>query len=315
MGSKMIKMKFIKFLLLGFFLAGLTPQLSAQQEAMFTQYMFNGLAINPAYAGSHESLSATLLFRDQWTGLPGAPSTQTFSVHSPISNAKIALGLQVIHDKIAIFNQYGVNGSYAYRIFTEKGTLSFGLQFGFTSYNADLSALSPQDPTDPVFQGDVNKVMPSFGAGVYYYTDRFYLGLSAPQLVTNSLTEDIVEIDGDARQDRHYFLTTGYMFELSHNVKLKPNILIKAVEGAPIQMDLNANVLFSDVLWLGVSWRSLSDIDALIELQLTDQLLLGYSYDFASTTDLRRVNSGSHELMLNYRFRYSKNKVITPRYF
>lgn len=157
--------------------------------------------------------------------------------------------------------------------------------------------------------------MPSFGAGVYYYTDRFYLGLSAPQLVTNSLTEDIVEIDGDARQDRHYFLTTGYMFELSHNVKLKPNILIKAVEGAPIQMDLNANVLFSDVLWLGVSWRSLSDIDALIELQLTDQLLLGYSYDFASTTDLRRVNSGSHELMLNYRFRYSKNKVITPRYF
>lgn len=314
MSSKMIKMKFIILFVL-LLIVGLTPQLSAQQEAMFTQYMFNGLAINPAYAGSHESLSATLLFRDQWTGLPGAPSTQTFSVHSPIRNAKIALGLQVIHDKIAIFNQYGVNGSYAYRMFTDKGTLSFGLQFGFTSYNADLSALGPQDPTDPVFQGDVNKVMPSFGAGIYYYTDRFYLGLSAPQLVTNSLTEDIVEIDGDARQDRHYFLTAGHMFELSHNVKLKPNILIKAVEGAPIQMDLNANVLFSDVLWLGVSWRSLSDFDALIELQLTDQLLLGYSYDFASTTDLSRVNSGSHELMLNYRFRYAKNKVITPRYF
>ncbi len=311
----MIKMKFIKFLFLFLCIVGLTPQLRAQQEAMYTQYMFNGLALNPAYAGSHESLSATLLFRDQWTGLPGAPSTQTFSIHSPIRNAKIALGLQVIHDKIAIFNQYGVNGSYAYRIFTDKGTISLGMQLGFTSYNADLSALGPQDPTDPVFQGDVNKVMPNFGAGIYYYTDKFYLGLSAPQLVTNSLTEDVIEIDTDARQERHYFLTAGYMFELSHNVKLKPNILIKAVEGAPIQMDLNANFLFSEVLWLGVSWRSLSDFNGLVEIQLTDQLLLGYSYDFATTTDLSRINSGSHELMLNYRFRYAKNKVITPRYF
>ena len=310
-----MKTNLIKTILLpGLLLLSLTEGW-AQQEAMFTQYMFNGLALNPAYAGSHESLSATLLFRDQWTGLPQAPSTQTFAVHSPIRNAKIALGLQVIHDKLAIFEQYGVNGSYAYRIFTGKGTLSLGLQFGFTSYHADLSDLIPQDPTDPVFQSNVSKTMPNFGAGIYYYTDRFYVGLSAPQLVTNSLSDDIVEIDGDARQDRHYFLTVGHMFELSHNVKLKPNVLIKAVEGAPIQMDLNANVLFSDVLWLGVSWRSLSDFDALIELQITDQLLLGYSYDFASTTDLSRVNSGSHELMLNYRFRYAKNKVITPRYF
>jgi type IX secretion system PorP/SprF family membrane protein len=287
----------------------------AQQEAMFTQYMFNGLALNPAYAGSHESLSTTLLFRDQWTGLPQAPSTQTFSIHSPVRSAKIALGLQVIHDKLAVFEQYGVNASYAYRILTDKGTLSLGLQLGFSTYSADLSDLTTQVPNDPVFQGNVSKTMPSFGAGVYYYTDRFYIGLSAPQLVTNSLSEDVVEIDGDARQERHYFLTAGHMFPLGHNVKLKPNVLIKAVEGAPIQMDLNLNALFSEVLWLGVSWRSMSDIDALIELQLTDQLLLGYSYDFASTTDLSRVNSGSHELMLNYRFRYAKNKVVTPRYF
>lgn len=282
---------------------------------MFTQYMFNGLALNPAYAGSHESLSATLLFRDQWTGLPDAPSTQTFSVHSPVRNARIALGLQFIHDKLAVFDQYGVNAAYAYRIFTDKGTLSLGLNFGFTSYSANLTDLTTQVPNDPVFQGSVNKVMPSFGAGVYYYTDRFYIGLSAPQLVTNSLTEDVVEIDADARQERHYFLTAGHMFQLSRSVQLKPNVLIKAVEGAPVQMDLNLNALFSEVLWLGVSWRSLSDFNALIELQLTDQLLLGYSYDFAHTTDLSRINSGSHELMLNYRFRYAKNKVITPRYF
>lgn len=295
-------------------LLGLT-KVQAQQEAMFTQYMFNGLALNPAYAGSHESLSATFLLRDQWNGLPGAPSTQTFSVHSPIRNARIALGLQFIHDKLAVFDQYGVTGAYAYRIFTSKGTLSLGLQLGFTSYNAELTDLTTHVPNDPVFQGTVNKTMPSFGAGVYYYTDRFYIGLSAPQLVTNSLSEDVVEIDADARQERHYFLTAGHMFPISHNVQLKPNVLIKAVEGAPLQMDLNLNALFSEVLWLGVSWRSLSDFDALIELQITDQLLMGYSYDFATTTDLSRVNSGSHELMLNYRFRYAKNKVITPRYF
>ena len=296
-------------------LIGCSQPVWAQQEAMFTQYMFNGLALNPAYAGSHESLSATLLFRDQWTGLTGAPTTQTFSLHSPIRNAKIALGLQVIHDKITVFNQYGVNGSYAYRIFTNKGTLSFGLQVGFTSYNADLTELEPQDPTDNVFSVDVNKFMPNFGAGVYYYTDRFYIGFSVPQLITNSLDEEIIEEDSDARQDRHYFLTSGYMFELSPTVKLKPNMLLKVVEGAPIELDINANVLFAEVLWLGLSWRSMADFDAMMQVQLTDQLMLGYSYDFANTTDLRRVNSGSHELMINYRFRYAKNKVITPRYF
>jgi len=289
--------------------------IQAQQEAMFTQYMFNGLALNPAYAGSHEALSATFLFRDQWTGLPGAPSTQTLSLHSPIRDGKIALGLQFIHDKLSVFQQYGLNGVYAYRILTNKGTLSLGLQFGFTSYSAELSDLTPQVPNDPVFQGNVSKTMPSFGAGVYYYTNRFYIGLSAPQLVTNSLSEDVVEIDADARQERHYFFTVGHMFPLSHSIQLKPNILLKAVDGAPLQMDLNLNVLFSEVLWLGVSWRSESDFNALLELQITDQLLLGYSYDFAHTTELSRVNSGSHELMVNYRFRYAKNKVITPRYF
>ncbi len=308
-------MKIFKSLLIVIGLLALTKPVYGQQEAMFTQYMFNGLALNPAYAGSHESLSATVLFRDQWTGLGGAPTTQTFSLHSPIRNAKIALGLQVIHDKITVFNQYGVNGSYAYRIFTNKGTLSMGLQVGFTSYNADLTELEPQNPNDNVFNVDINKMMPNLGAGVYYYTDKFYAGVSVPQLIQNSLDEEVIELDSDAHQERHYFLTSGYMFELSPSVKLKPNFLLKVVEGAPVELDLNANVLFNEVLWLGLSWRSMADFDALLELQLTDQLLLGYSYDFASTTDLRRVNSGSHELMINYRFRYAKNKVVTPRYF
>lgn len=289
----------------------------AQQEVMFTQYMFNGLALNPAYAGSHEAVSMTFLARDQWSGLDGAPATQTFSIHSPIKNKRIALGLNVIHDKITVFNQTGVNATYAYRIPTEKGTLSMGLQLGFTSYKADFQDLTlfPPDSDDPAFSQDASKIMPNFGAGMYYYTDRFYLGLSVPQMINNSLSEDIVNFDSDARQERHYFLTSGYVFDLTGSVKFKPNILFKVVGGAPIEMDLNANFLFSEVLWLGLSWRSMADFDALLEVQLTDQLLLGYSYDFATITDLRRVNSGSHELMVNYRLRYSKKKVVTPRFF
>ena len=289
----------------------------AQQEAMYTQYMFNGLALNPAYAGSHEAVSMTFLAREQWTGVEGAPSTQTLSVHSPIKNKRIALGLNLIRDKITVFNQTGVNAVYAYRIPTENGTLSMGLQLGVTSYKADFQGLNifPPDGDDPAFSQDVSKAMLNFGAGMYYYTNRFYLGFSVPQMINNSLSEDIVGFDSDARQERHYFLTSGYVIDVSGSVKFKPNVLFKVVGGAPVEMDLNANFLFSEVLWVGLSWRSLADFDALLEFQVTDQLLLGYSYDFANTTDLRRVNSGSHELMINYRLRYSKKKVVTPRYF
>ncbi|MGI9543981.1 MAG: PorP/SprF family type IX secretion system membrane protein [Cyclobacteriaceae bacterium] len=287
----------------------------AQQEVMFTQYMFNGLALNPAYAGSHESVSLTLLARDQWSGIDGAPNTQTFSIHSPINKKNIGLGLQVIRDKISVFNQIGVNASYAYRIPTEKGKLSLGLQAGFTSYQADFTQLSTDQGGSQVFGANVSKFLPNFGAGVYYYSKKYYLGFSIPQLISNGLNESVVGVDSDARQRRHYFLTGGYVFELNRNVKFKPNLLLKAVAGAPIELDVNGSFLFNDVLWLGLSWRSFADIDALLEVQLTPELLLGYSYDFANTTDLRRVNSGSHELMLNYRLRYTRRTMLSPRYF
>ena len=299
-------------------LLAFTQKVSAQQDAMFTQYMFNGLALNPAYAGSHEAVSATLLYRNQWTGLDGAPNTTTFSIHSPLNNDRIAVGLQVISDKITVFNQTGVNATAAYRIPMEKGTLSFGLQAGFTSYNADLSKVEVPLEGGSSFAGDADykKGLPNFGAGVYYYTDKFYLGFSAPQLIKSDLTNDVgPDPNAEAVRSRHFFLTTGYVFPLGQNVKFKPNALLKMVGGAPIELDLNANLLFHEVLWVGLSWRSMADIDALVEFQLTDQLLLGYSFDFANTTDLRRVNGGSHEIMLNYRFRYAKKKIISPRYF
>lgn len=304
-------MKKIKYLVLSLLLTSFGTSY-AQQQIMFTQYMFNGLAINPAYAGSHESVSATALVRKQWTGLDGAPSTQTFSVHSPIRNQKMSLGLLMLHDKIGVTDQTGIYGSYAYRIsFSEKAKLALGLQAGVAFYNAQFSKVSTTDPT--FANNDVHESHPSFGFGIYYNTNRFYVGLSAPQL--NQFKTNKNNPDSDSKIIRHYFFTTGYVFDLSPALKLKPNILIKAVNGAPIELDLNANLLIQDVIWVGVSWRSFDSFDAILQAQLTDQLQIGYSYDFATTSAISRVNNGSHEIMLNYRFSFNRNRVITPRYF
>ena len=289
-----------------------------QQQAMYTQYMFNGLAINPAYAGSHQTLEFTALARQQWTGLEGAPSTQTFTAHSPLKNRSIGLGLSVIHDKIGVTGQFGIYGAYSYRIqFHNKGVLSMGLQAGFTQYQEDLTQLqgSIRNPGDPNFSQDqVSKFMPNFGAGLYYYTKRYYMGISSPHIVQNKL-DDIETFDSEAKQSRHYFFTTGYVFDLSRSVKFKPNLLLKVVEGAPVEADINLNFLFQELLWAGVSYRSFDSFDAILQLNVTEQFSIGYAYDFATTTDLKRLHSGSHELMLNYRLKPPRRRMLTPRYF
>jgi type IX secretion system PorP/SprF family membrane protein len=268
-------------------------QATAQQQVMFTQYMFNGLAINPAYAGSHETLSMTAMAREQWTGIEGAPSTQTFSVHAPIKRKKIALGLLLLNDQIGVTSQTGAYGSYAYKIdFDDKGTLSMGLSAGFTYFNANFSQVSD---TDGTFAADVSEFQPNVGLGFYYSTDRFFAGISTPQLLET--TFDKSNQDSDSKLLRHYFATAGYVFDLNDFIKLKPHVLLKYVDGAPVEMDIN------------------DSIDAIIQLQATTNFQIGYAYDFITTTALSRVNGGSHEIMLNYRFSFSKNKVVTPRYF
>ena len=301
----------ISFVLL-FCLTTLPERAKAQQQVMFTQYMFNGLALNPAYAGSQGSLSLTALAREQWTGVEGAPSTQTFSAHSPFYQDKIGVGLLVLHDKIGITEQTGVYGSYAYRIsFRNNSVLSMGLQAGFSHYNARFSKVSD---TDPAFAGqDVKELQPNFGFGLYYATDRYYVGASVPQLAENIF--DRKDKVSNLNLVRHYFLTAGYVFNLNESLKLKPNLLVKAVEGAPVELDLNANLLIKEVIWVGASWRSFDSVDALLQLQLTDKLQLGYAYDIATNAALSSINAGSHELMLHYRLGFSKSKIITPRYF
>ena len=304
-------MKFFKITFV-IILLGCSQLVLAQQQAMYTQYMFNGLAINPAYAGSHEAVSMTALVRKQWVGLDGAPGTQTFSIHSPINEKKIALGLMLLHDKIGVTHQTGAYASYAYRIsFSDGGKLALGLQAGVTNYNADFSRMSQADPT--FANGSVNEYHPNVGFGVYYSTKRFYAGASLPQMLNS--TFDNNNPDSDARLIRHYFLTTGYVMDLSQHLKLKPNLLVKAVDGAPVQMDINLSLLINEIFWIGASWRSFDSFDAIFQINLNNRFQLGYAYDFATTTELSRVNAGSHEIMLNYRIPTKKDKIITPRYF
>ncbi|EMR01516.1 PorP/SprF family type IX secretion system membrane protein [Cesiribacter andamanensis] len=281
----------------------------AQQQPLFTQYMFNGLAINPAYAGSHESMSITALARKQWLGMEGAPSTQTFALHTPVPNEKIGLGLLLTHDQAGPVHQYNIKFAYAYRLPLGPGKLAMGIQAGLLNYNARFSTLYlGPNVQDPTFEQDINKTLFDVGTGLYYSTDRFYLGLAVPQMLALQSEQHI-------HLSRHYFLNSGYVVALNRSLQLKPNVLVKAVAGAPLELDLNANLLINEVLWIGASYRSFQTLSALLELQLTDQLRVGYAYDFPASSELGRHTSSSHELMLNYRFTFYKSNISTPRNF
>ena len=286
--------------------------LHAQQQQMFTQYMFNQLSINPAYAGTDKAANITALTRHQWVGMEGAPSTQTLSMHAPFPKRKIGLGLQLINDKVGPINQFGMYASYAYLVPMSVGTLSAGLQVGFNTYREDLTGLRTTDIGDGAFGEVVSAFLPNAGAGLWFTADKWYVGASLPQMLNHSVATEGSTVQ--STQVRHWFLTGGYIIPLSPDIKLKPNVLMKAVKGAPIQFDLNMNVLFQEVLWAGVSWRSMDSFDFLVEVLVTPQLRFGYSYD-TTTSSLRLVNSGSHEVMLNYRLAFSKDRLLTPRYF
>lgn len=289
-------------------------QVFGQQSSLFSQYMFNGLAINPAYSGTHDVLNMTSLGRKQWVGVDGAPSTMTFSAHTPLKNEKVSVGVLFYGDKIGVFRQYSMNGIYAYKIdLTSKSKLSFGLQAGLNNYVARYSDLTSKDPNDPVImQDDVSGFAPSFGAGLYYYTEKFYAGLSSPFLVNNILGSK--RVTNTFKISSTYFFTTGAVFSLSDGVKFKPSFLLKVTSGAPIQADLNTNFLFREVLWLGVSLRSLSSLNFLTQFNVSNQLKIGYAYDM-NLKQVANVYSGSHEVMISYLFSFNQKKVVTPRYF
>jgi type IX secretion system PorP/SprF family membrane protein len=289
---------------------------SAQQDAMFTQYMFNTLALNPAYAGSRNVVSATALMRSQWTGINGAPKTGTFTIDAPILDKKMGIGLQLLTDKLGVIQTNAAALSLAYRIRLEEGTLSFGLQGNISQYKADLTSveLGSTPNYDPAFANNVNKALFNFGTGVYYNSDRFYLGLSAQHLIPNKLSEPGDGEPLSGKQALHVFLSSGYVFPIAVDLALKPSFLIKYVNGAPIEGDINGTLWIKDVLGIGLQYRTSADVAALLEIQATPQIRIGYSYD-RSITRLQNFNSGSHEIMLRYEFGFEKGRIISPRYF
>lgn len=294
-----------------------TLQLFGQQDAMYSQYMFNTLAINPAYAGSRDVLSATALMRSQWVGVEGAPQTETLSFDTPLRNKRIGMGVQMFHDKVGITNLTGGFISYAYRIHGEKSTFALGLQTGAAHFKADFNSVQLSETgIDYAFLSNINQVLLNFGAGIYYNTDKFYIGASVPHLLNNTLNNNKVVVTNGlvARQYLHLFIASGYVINLDEDFKLKPSFLFKGVKGAPMQLDLNTNLWIKDVLSFGVQYRTNADIGALVEIQVSPQIRFGYAYD-KSVTKLANFNSGSHEIMLRYEFSFQKDKMLSPRYF
>lgn len=286
----------------------------AQQDVMYTQYMFNGLAFNPAYAGSHEATSLTFLWRRQWLNIPGAPQSFTLGAHTPLGGKKIGFGIQAAQDQIGVSNQTSANASLSYMLpLSAHGVLSFGLSAGLDKLDFDFNSLQLGQSVDATFDPSqsIDENKGNIGAGLYYHSNRTFVGVSVPRLIENEF--------GNANgtsfvQKRHLFVYAGHVFDLHPNLKFKPNVLFKAVEGADLQVDLNANFLFIDKLWLGVSYRSFESVGLLAQYMVTDQFGVGYAYDL-NVNGLKDYNSGSHEIVLNYLFSFRKKTMLTPRYF
>jgi type IX secretion system PorP/SprF family membrane protein len=300
------------------FLLTASMQVFAQQDALFSQYMFNMMLVNPAYTGSRDVISLNALYRKQWVSVPGAPETMTFSADSPLKNEKMGVGLTVFNDRIGIVNNTGFYANYAYRVrLSNNSTLSAGISAGLTNYRADLGSVLLTNEVgatpDVAFGSNVNKMLPNVGLGLFYNNDKFYAGLSLPHVLNNKLDNDA---GVSARQYRHGFAMAGYVFDLNNDLKLKPSALLKFVSGAPIQLDLNANLWLYEKFGFGLSYRSLDAPVFMVEAQVLPQLRFGYAFDYSlAIKPANGFGRSSHELMLRYEFGYDKGKVLTPRYF
>ncbi len=291
----------------------------AQQDPMYTQYFFNPLTVNSGYAGTRDALNATLLVREQWVGIEGAPQTQTLSIHSPLRNDALALGGTIIRDKVGPTSSIGVFGDFSYRInVSDNSRLAFGLKGGINFLSADLLELANTEIGDISFGQNLSgKPLPNFGASVYLWGEKYFLGASAPKLVENKLeAETTTMIQQFYNSEKtHFFIMGGYVFELSPALKLKPTFMTKIVPEAPISLDLTANFLLDDKLWLGGAYRFGDSFGLLASYQLNDQLRLGYAFDY-TLTDLQQFTPGnSHEIMISYDFIYNSDKLLSPRYF
>lgn len=327
--NKNIKLKLMKkaYIIITAVLISLAFQYTgySQQDAQYTQYMYNTISVNPAYAGSRGVMSITGLHRSQWVGLEGAPRTQTLSLNTPLGEEnRVGLGLSIVNDEIGPTNETYFDIDFSYTIPTsDSGKLSFGLKAGGHLLNVDFQRLSQFDINDPNFENNIdNKFSPNVGVGVYYHTDKFYFGLSAPNLLETDHFDEESTVGSNnsatfiAEERVNYYLITGHVFELSDNLKFKPAVLGKLVFGAPLSVDISANFLLYDRLTLGLGYRWSAAFSAMAGFQVSDALMIGFAYD-KETTELGRTqfNDGSYEVIVRFELFRKYNRMLTPRFF
>ena len=313
-------MKTLKNIIFALVLASGSLTTYAQQAPMYTHYMYNTLVVNPAYAGSRDALTVTALDRMQWVGFDGAPSTQTLTVHAPLRNEHIGLGLSVMQDKIGPISNTSVAADFAYIMkLTQKSKLSLGLSAGLNLMQANLNTLQLDQQNDAVFLNNINShVTPNFGFGAYYSRERFYAGISVPNLMQNTYSQ-VTEGNGNtliAKEQRSYFFIAGTIIKLTDNLAFKPTTLVKVTGAAPSQIDLTASFVIMKKLYVGAMFRSGDAVGGLIGLDITDLLHVGYAYDWSYGLTSSRYNSGTHEIILRYDFLLlDKKQIHNPRYF
>ena len=292
----------------------------AQQDILISQYMFNQLFLNPAYAGTHEYWESSILYRSQWVGWEGSPTSQLIAVDGPIMPSLLGIGATIVHDKIGINESLGANLNFSYQLkLDRKGNhrLSFGLKAGYLSQRSYIKDLIYIDENDPLYSSSeiVNQNTILFGSGLYYYSKRLYLGLSIPVLFAKDLKDlPTKEMNRNSYLQNQYYLNGGMVFKLSNNVDFKPSFLIKYTQAAPLQADINLNFLFKKVFWLGASYRSTDILVLMLEVNATRYLRIGYAFDY-TFSDISIFTSGSHEIMLSVDFGKTIVKSSSPRYF
>lgn len=303
----------MRLMLLSIILGCSVFRVAAQQEPMYSQYMFNMVQINPAYAGNRATDNITNMYRRQWVGIPGSPSTASLSWDRRQPETNVGYGLQVYTDHLGIENTTGIQGFYSYRLPFQNSSLTFGLSGGVMYFRAAYSEANTLQGGDPAFMEDEKAILPTAGIGALYATEKFYLGLSCPALFRTKVAWNQSLRLTDA--SKHYFLTGGYVFDVSSVVKLKPSILVKSVSGAPLEYDFNMNVWLNEIVGLGASYRTGDAIVGMFELQISPEFRLGYAYDY-TISNLKPFNKGTHELMLRYEFGAKKgSRILSPRYY
>ena len=287
----------------------------AQHTPLTSQYLFNGLVINPAYAGSREALAVTVTHRQQWVGFDGAPTTELASIHAPIKKTKLGLGLMIYSDRIGVSRESGIFTNYAYRLKFRKAKLSFGIGAGVTMVRSNWDQLALQQQNDMSFNAPTSSALrPNFSAGVFYYTKMSFIGISAPFLMSHryALQENGFQVS-TVKADIEPMLTGGHVFIVSKDVKIKPSTLVRYRPESGIQADITTNMIYKDRVWAGLSYRTSDALVCMLEVLPTPQWRIGYSYDIGASS-LSRFHSGSHEIMLQYEFGY-RIRIRDPRFF